>query len=142
MKFIDFMSSLTELHQKTIAPVSREYGLTSAELAILLFLANNPEYDTATEIVQKRHLAKSHVSTSLRSLEEKGLLRKEYRGNDRRTVHLVLEKSSEEIVKKGQAAQVRFYDILTEGIPESEREQFERILEKISSNTFRALEEM
>ena len=33
--------------------------------SILLFLANNPEYDTASEIVRVRQLTKSHVSASI-----------------------------------------------------------------------------
>lgn len=142
MKYFDFMSSILELHQRMIAPVSKEYGLTSAEMAILLFLANHPEYDTATDIVQKRHLAKSHVSTSLRSLEAKQLIRKEYRGKDRRTLHLVLEKPSEEIVKKGQSAQARFYDILTRGIPEDDLKVVKRTMEQISSNMLSGLKEI
>lgn len=142
MKYLDMIAAILELHQKMIAPVSKEYGLTSTELEILLFLANNPEYDTATEIVQKRHLAKSHVSTSLRSLEAKRLLRREYRDNDHRTVHLSLERDSEEIVKKGQAAQGRFVDLLARGIGESEFKELARILRQIDENAIDALKEI
>ena len=58
------------------------------EFNILLFLANNPEFDTAAQIIKKRAFTKSHVSMSVRSLEERGLLTGEYYGTDRRTIHL------------------------------------------------------
>ena len=38
------------------------------EFNILLFLANNPEFDTAARITKKRAFTKSHVSMSVRSL--------------------------------------------------------------------------
>lgn len=75
MKILDFISSEIELYNSKLKPIADHYGLTSMEFSILLFLANNPEYDTATEIVTIRHLTKSHVSASVRSLEEKGLLK-------------------------------------------------------------------
>lgn len=59
---------MEDLYGKMLAPVCERYGLTYMELTILLFLANNPRYDTATEIVKFRHLTKSHVSLTVRSL--------------------------------------------------------------------------
>lgn len=39
-----------------------------------MFLYNNPKYNTAADIVKVRKSTKSHVSTSLKLLEDKGLL--------------------------------------------------------------------
>ncbi len=140
MKHLDFISSILELHQKMVLPVSREYGLTSNELAILLFLANHPGEDTAAEIVRKRHLAKSHVSASVLSLEKRGLLRKEYRGNDRRAIHLVPEPAAREIIEKGQAAQADFCRILMTGVTEAEQKQLDLLFGRIGGNAQKALE--
>ncbi len=76
MSIIDFIASFSELYEKRMAPVSTSFDLTAIELSIILFLANNPEYDTAKDIVNKRHLTKSHVSVSLRDLEERGYIKK------------------------------------------------------------------
>ncbi len=115
MSIIDFIASFSELYEKRMAPISTSFNLTAMELAIILFLSNNPEYDTARDIVEKRHLTKSHVSISLRDLEERGFIRKEHRDGDNRTTHLVLLSSSNDIIRKGQRAQALFLSDVTAG---------------------------
>jgi len=85
---------------------------------------------------------KSHVSSALRSLEGKGLLRREFRNNDRRTVHLVIEEPAWPAVQKGLEAQERFLSLLSDGITEAERSELERVMEKLGENALRALEEL
>lgn len=43
-------------------------GLNRMELDVLLFLANNPEQDTAAAMVRLRGLSKSHVSAAVEEL--------------------------------------------------------------------------
>lgn len=74
------------------------------EFNILLFLANNPECDTAARIIKKRAFTKSHVSMSVRSLEERGLLTGEYYGTDRRTIHLKLTDAAAPMVSDGKTS--------------------------------------
>ena len=90
-----------------IDPVCKKYGLTQMEFNILLFLVNNPECDTAAQIIKKRAFTKSHVSMSVRSLEERGLLTGEYYGTDRRTIHLKLTDAAAPIVSDGKNVQKR-----------------------------------
>ncbi len=141
MNFIDFFSSLQELYDRTLSPVCDEYALSSMELTILLFLENNPEYDTAAEIVRKRHLSKSHVSISIRSLEEKGFLRKEQRGGNHRSDYLVLCDASKDIVKTGIAAQDRFLTLLSTGVSGKQKNDMFSILEVMNKNVTQALED-
>ncbi len=139
MLFIDFISSCDELYEKKMSPVSSSFGLTSMELSILLFLANNPGYDTATEIVKKRHLTKSHVSISLRSLEERGFIRKEHKNGDHRTVHLVLLPAADGIIREGQRAQKEFLSVLTEHFSSEEIGHLQEYIERINENVLTAL---
>ena len=44
------------------------------EYDILMFLHNNPQHNTAAEIVKVRKSTKSHVSSSLKNLESRGLI--------------------------------------------------------------------
>lgn len=46
----------------------RRYSGIMPEFRILMFLADYPACDTATEIVEKKKVCKSHVSVSLRAL--------------------------------------------------------------------------
>ncbi len=139
MTFNEFVSSLTELYEKRMAPISNTFGITSMELAILLFLANNPKYDTAKEIVEKRHLTKSHVSISLRDLEERGYIKKEHRNGDNRTVHLVLMPSSDEMIREGQKAQNEFLKTVTCGLSDEDTERLQTYIDRMNENIINAL---
>ena len=37
-----------ELYENMVSPVCEKYELTYMEFTVLMFLANNPQYDTAT----------------------------------------------------------------------------------------------
>ena len=56
---------MEKLYSALFSPLLERCGLTQLEADILMFLANNPEYDTARDIVEKRRLAKSHVSVGV-----------------------------------------------------------------------------
>ena len=74
---------LKRLYQEKLEPVCSESSLTRMEMNILLFLANNPAYDTATDIVEVRHLTKSHVSASVKTLQARGYLQRVYLSGSR-----------------------------------------------------------
>ena len=119
-----------ELYKNEVAPVCEKYGLTYMEFTVLMFLANNPQYDTATQIVRYRHLAKSHVSVSIRSLQERGLVLGEHREGNHRTIHL----SVADIIAAGRAAQNKFCEIVFAGFAKEEIEALYRFTEQVNRN--------
>ncbi len=141
MSGIDFIASVSELYDRRMAPVSSSFDLTATAFSILLFLANNPDYDTAREIVEKRHLTKSHVSVSLRALEEKGLIRKEHRNGDNRSSHLVLLTASDAMIREGQKAQAEFLSAVTAGFSAEELTVFRAYIGRMNENVLAALRE-
>ena len=66
---LEQQNAVKTLYSEFVSPVCAKYGLTRIELDILLFLANNTRYDTATDIVEVRFLAKSQVSAAIKNLE-------------------------------------------------------------------------
>ena len=76
MYFWDKHKTITTYYELLSGEVCDRYGLTQMEYDILMFLHNNPQHNTAAEIVKIRKSTKSHVSTSLKDLENKGLIRK------------------------------------------------------------------
>ncbi len=141
MKALDFAACIMKLYEKQMEPISREYDLTAMELNILLFLANNPEYDTAKDIVERRYLTKSHVSISIRSLEERNLLRKENRNGNHRTTHLVLLPEADKIIRRGQNAQASYMETLMAGLSEAEVQSLRLSLDRIGENALRGIRE-
>lgn len=114
--------------------VCEKYELTYAELTVIMFLANNPSLDTASDIVKYQNLAKSHVSVSVRELEEQGLLFREHRDGDRRTDHLCLTPKASTVIADARDAQQRFANAMLSEISEEEKVALVRILRKIDQN--------
>ena len=64
-------SMFGKLYSKMIMEVADKYSMNKVEVDILLFLNNNPKYDTAKDIVELRGIAKSYVSKSVDKLVAK-----------------------------------------------------------------------
>lgn len=134
MKINDLFESCSDIYCELMAPVCRSYALTQMELTILLFLANNPQDDTAALIVRKRRLMKSHVSVSVRALRERGYLACEHEGEDRRTVHLRPLEAALPVIADGRAVQELFVGTLLKGFSEDERARLAGYLVRVAAN--------
>ncbi len=64
-----------------------------------MFLHNNPQHNTAAEIVKIRKSTKSHVSTSLKELEKKGLIQRIQSTENKKHVEIVLLDNADQIVQ-------------------------------------------
>lgn len=132
--FWDDISLVKKIYGRALEEVCETYGLTRMELDILLFLANNREYDTATAIVEHRGLSKSHVSMAVKELEAAGLLKRTFSQENRKTAHLELLFKAEEMVLAGRRAQKDFFEMLFRGLSEEERRTAKVIFGKIAGN--------
>ena len=139
--FWDDMAAMRSLYSAQLDAVGREFGLTRVELDILLFLANNPQFDTATDIVERRCISKAHVSQSVKSLEQRGYLERWYARDNRRTIHLRLREKAGAAVEAGRAAQHRYRSLLFQGFSEEELEQFCGFFGRIAANARAQLKE-
>ena len=59
--YFDAMSKAKKEYSRCLEPVCRDFGLTQNELAVLLFLRNNPCLDRAADIVSCRGIALSLI---------------------------------------------------------------------------------
>ena len=130
---------IRKLYCSLFTPMLERRGLTQLEMDILLFLANNPEYDTARDIVETRHLAKSHVSVGIDALAGRGLLARQMREGNRKTIHLILTEEAAPVVEEGRAVQRQYGELLLAGFTEEERGELFRMLDQIGENVDAAL---
>lgn len=140
-KFWDTTSLIRRLYDKEMQPVCEHYQITRMELDILLFLANNPSFDTARDIIERKKLTKSHVSASIKKLTERGLLETSYYPENRKNIHLKVQEEAREIVAKGREAQRAFGAVLTKNLSVEEIQELRDSFEKISDNIRTALKE-
>ena len=132
--YFDAMSKAKKEYSRCLEPVCRDFGLTQNELAVLLFLRNNPGLDRAADIVSCRSIAKSHVSLAVTSLEARGILARRYDPADRRACHLALTGKGMDIAEAGSQRQRQFFEALYVGISPEERELMRSVAQKIMNN--------
>ena len=132
--YFDIMARAQKGYSRLLDPICKKHDLTRNELDVMLFLANNPEFDRAVDIVNNRGLSKSHVSLSIGGLEGKKLLVRQEDPQDRRTIRLKLTQQGVEIADVGRRTQQRFFSYLHQGVT---REQIEMMLDfsrKVAEN--------
>ena len=139
--FLDTITTIKKLYTVSLEPVCKQYDLTRMELDILLFLANNPQYDSAKDIIERRKLTKSHVSTSIKSLTKNNYLKPVYLPNNKKTVHLKLLNSADEIIKADQQAQKNFFETILKDFSKDEKQTIINAFSKIQRNAQQKLKE-
>lgn len=114
--------------------VCKAWNVPEVSLDILLFLANNPEYTTARDIVEVRSIKANLVSQHVdRMVREGYLCRKEVQG-DRRKRDLSLTEKAMPIIEAGRRMQTNFFETLFHGISEGEKRAFFETMDIMSRN--------
>ena len=132
MYFWDKHKTITTYYELLSGEVCDRYGLTQMEYDILMFLHNNSQHNTAAEIVKIRKSTKSHVSTSLKDLENKGLIRKIQSEDNKKHIEIVLLDKAELIVQAGINAQKQFAQNVLSGLTEEEKHICINIFDKFT----------
>ena len=134
IRYFEVMQDVEKQYAHQLEPVCRQWKVTGNELMVLLFLANNPDYDRAADLVERRGMTKSHVSLSVGTLEHRGLLRRRREASDRRQLHLQLTEAGWEIARCGQEVQKQFFSAAFQGITRQELEDWYGILQRMWEN--------
>ena len=122
-------------------PLCRELGLTQTAFDILMFLANNPNYKTARDIVEIRHIKANLVSVNVdRLVQEDYLVRKPVKG-DRRKMELYCTENAETIISRGRKLQDTFSESLFGSMEEETREAFFEAIKQMDKNLDEILKE-
>ena len=114
--------------------IMNKFVLSAAETDVLMFLANNPGFDTASHISKIRKIPKSQVSLAVNSLCEKGLLVGVFTQNNKKSIHLSPTDKAQPITDYGKTVQKEFISALFNGFSDEEIAEFKRLYTKISDN--------
>ena len=134
MFFWDKHKTLTNYYEVLTRDVCEKYELTQMEYDILMFLNNNPQHNTAAEIVKIRKSTKSHVSTSLKKLESKGLIQREQSIRNKKYIKITLLDKAEPIVQSGIRTQKQFAKNVFSGVTKEKIDMCKEVFNKICAN--------
>ena len=140
MNFWEDQKIVTSFYSQCVKPVCEKYGLTRMEFDILMFLSNNPEYNTASDIVRIRLLTKSHVSISLKELETCGLVKTAFLNNNRKTMHISIQEKAAPVIADGKLAQQEFAQKLLQGFSLEEVEMYSKLFQRTCENARKEME--
>lgn len=136
-QFYAHVSRLREAYFDALKPLCRKYDLSSGEIAVLLFLANNPRYDTARDICNSLAIKRATVSLHVESLTAGGYLLSTTADGDRRTRTLKYTDAATPIIEEGRLLQRDFLDKMTDGLSAEELKTLEHCLTVFGDNLAR-----
>ena len=140
-RLLQFYKQFGKFYDRQFADFSARAGLSMREIHVLLFLANNPGYDTARDITELRGLSKSQVSQAVELLAAEGFLRRTPDEGDRRVVHLSITPAGLPLARECQAIQTACGQRLPAGLSEEQERQLALLLGTVLDNGSRLSEE-
>ena len=121
-------------------PLCRPLELPQTAFDILMFLGNNPDYKTASEIVEIRHIKANLVSVNVDRLVREGYLTRRGVEGDRRKTELLCTEKAQPIIARGRQLQNAFSERLFAGMDEEARRAFSEAMHLIEHNLNELLE--
>ena len=131
--------SLTKAYEKFCAPIRQETGLGQREIDIIAFLKNNPERNTAKDIVELRMMPKTNVSFGVDALMQNGYISRETDPKDRRRLHLKLTEPGNTIAEKVTTIQNQFAQMLFTDFTAEDKKNFSKISQQLTENAIKYL---
>ena len=130
---IDFIKKLSLSYSLACKSLCKEIGLPQTAFDILMFLANNPQYKRASDIVEVRHIKANLVSINVDKLVKDGYLKRVPIESDRRQIELVcLEKS--DVIEKGREVQKNFFNTLFSNVSDEQKKEFTAVMTILNNN--------
>ncbi|MBP3320944.1 MAG: winged helix-turn-helix transcriptional regulator [Clostridia bacterium] len=135
-------SAMQALYEHCIDPVCKKYEISPIEFKILMFVHKYPDLNRAADIVKYKGISKSYVSLSLKCLSERGLIKGEKRGDDRKNIYLTLLPAADPLVVEGLKAQKDYLNILLTDFDKDEVDQLLSFFNRMNKNVKNAHEEL
>lgn len=134
MEFNEISHSLSLKRKNYFNELLYQTDLNMMELDIIYYLANNPEKNTFTEIQKWKDYSKSHISTSITHLINKGYIIREVSEKNKKIHHLKLQETSDDIIIELNKCQENYDNDVFKNISKQDKQKLFEILNKMSNN--------
>ena len=138
---VEFANKTGLAYSTVCKPLCQKLHLPQTAFDILMFLANNPSYTTARDIVEVRHIKANLVSVNVDKLVQEGYLERYAVASDRRKTKLLCTGKADPIIRRGRAVQNAFFKRLLDHVEPADQEVFFRTMELIGKNLDEILKE-
>lgn len=134
IKLLTMLANMHSVYDDLLKPICQKYGLQKNALNILLFLANNPDYNTAKDITNFRCIKPSLISFHVEKLVECGYIERQEAKGDRRKQQLFCTKKASAIIAQGRQVQKHYAQTMLQNISKDDLSVFKQCLEQIGVN--------
>ena len=138
---MEFAIKTAQAYSAVCKPLCQELKLPQTAFDILMFLANNPDCKTASDVVEIRHIKANLVSVNVDRLVQEGYLERRAVVGDRRKTQLLCTEKAQPVIARGRAVQEAFFARLLNNTDAPTREAFFRTMEIIGKNLDEILKE-
>ena len=139
LPILSYVQHYKKYHAARFEAASVQYGLNQLEIDILLFLHNNPDCRTASDVCRYRGLAKSNVSAAVERLRARGVLTVSPAPDNRRQRLLDFTADGQRIAAALAEIQHRTVEPLFEGFTAEEQQRLQEYLSRMDANIQRQL---
>ena len=118
----DHSKKLAEAYEKVMQPLCKKLDMPKTALDVLMFLANNPEFNTAGDVCRYRNIKAALVSFHVEK-------------------RLVCTEKAQPVIKEGRELQKKFAQKLIAGFSDDDMAHFRKCLHIVSDNIDSILKE-
>lgn len=130
--------NLGQAHKKMLlrqSGIMKKFGLTARQSLIIAYLSTHKkEVVTQKTLEEHLHLTNPTITVMIKSMIEKGLIRKERMPDDARKYRLFMTDRAKQVEQASQEASKDLDQSFYEGIPENEMKIFKGVLTQIMKN--------
>ena len=137
---MEFSRKLALAYTAVCKPLCQTLKLPQTAFDILLFLANNPAYQTAADIVEVRKIKANLVSVNVDKLVRDGYLTREPMPGDRRKTRLLYTEKAQPIILQGRQLQTAFLQRLFAHTDQQMQDAFLKTISIMDKNLNELLE--
>lgn len=130
-QYLSFVKKSEAVYQKFCQGVIRDWDLNPTAFQVVMFVANNPQFNTARDLCRIRGIKTGIASVAIEQLIQTGLLERRTDLSDRRIQRLYVTPAAEKLVEQGRAVQKEFMDSVSSALSREEKEFYFRLNEKV-----------
>lgn len=134
LELITFHTKAAKAYEKLCQPLCKKYHLNQTCMDVLMFLSNNPAYNTARDLCEVRGIRSGNASVAIDTLVRQDFLTRHPDSSDRRITRLSLTETAVPLITEGKLIQKQYARLLADTISEDELNNYFLVAGKFLEN--------
>lgn len=138
-EMLSFAKLSKDLYDMLIEKSAKKCGISKQEADVLLFFANNLEFNKACDAVVYRGFSKAYVSKALNALVKRNFIEIKNDTFDKRYQRIIVCDNAKETLAVLRCTQCEYFSLLKEGISSEDFLVHIEVVEKMKENIIKIM---